>query len=40
MIYFVDDYSSFETISFAEKFIEVRQIVDDYIAKAKRQRDD
>ena len=24
MIYFVDEYSSFETISFVEKFIEVR----------------
>ena len=40
MIYFMDEYSSFGTISFVEKFIEVRQIVDDYIAKAKRQRDD
>ena len=40
MICFMDDYSNFRTISFAEKFIEVRKIVDDYIAKAKRQRDD
>ena len=40
IIYFGDEYSDFETNSFAEKFIEVRQIVDEYIAKAKRQRDD
>ena len=40
MIYFVDEYSSFGTISFAKKFIEIRHIVDDYITKAKRQRDD
>ena len=40
MICFMDEYSGFETLSFAEKFIEVKQIVDDYITKAKRQRDD
>ena len=40
MICFVDEYSNFETINFAKKVIDVRQIVDDYIAKAKRQRDD
>ena len=40
IICFVDEYSSFGTISFAKKFIDVRQIVDEYIAKAKRQRDD
>ena len=40
MICFVDEYSTFRTISFAEKFIKVRKIVCDYIAKAKRQRDD
>ena len=40
IIYFVDEYSGFETNSFAKKFIEVRQIVYDYIAKAKRKRDD
>ena len=40
MICFVDEYSSFGTISFAKMFMEVRQIVVEYIAKAKRQRDD
>ena len=40
MICFVNEYSSFGTINFAEKFIEVRQRVDEYIAKAKMQRDD
>ena len=40
MICFMDEYSSFRTINFAEKFIEVRQIVDEYIVKAERQRDD
>ena len=40
MICFVDEYSGFRTISFIKKFIEVKQIVDDYITKAKRQRDD
>ena len=39
MICFVDEYSNFGTISFVEKFIEVRQIVGDYIAKVERQRD-
>ena len=32
----MDEYSSFGTTSFAEKFIKVRQIVEEYIAKAKR----
>ena len=40
IIHFVDEYSSFGIISFAEKFIKARQIVDDYKAKTKRQRDD
>ena len=39
-ICFMDEYSGFRTINFAEKFIWVRQIVDEYIANAKRQTDD
>ena len=38
MICFVDEYSGFRTISFVEKFIEIRKIVDEYIAKAKMQK--
>ena len=40
MIYFMDEYSGFGTISFVKMFIEVRQIVDEYIAKDKLQIDD
>ena len=40
MIYFMDEYSGFRTISFVKMFIEVRQIVDEYIAKDKMQIDD
>ena len=40
MICFMDEYFGFGTINFAKKFIEIKQIVDDYINKAKRQTDD
>ena len=40
MIYFVDECFGFGTINFVEKFIEVRQNVEEYIAKGKMQRDD
>ena len=39
MIYFVDEYSGFETINFVEKFLEVRQIIEEYIIREKIQRD-
>ena len=35
MICFVDEYSGFGTVNFVENFIEVRQSVEEYIAKAK-----
>ena len=40
MIYFVDEYSGFKTISFVEKFIKVRQSVEEYKSQAKIQRND
>ena len=40
MIYFVNEYSGFGTINFVEKFIEIRHIEKEYIARAKVQRDD
>ena len=40
MICFMDEYSVFKTISFVEKFIEVRKTIEEYIAKTKMQRND